>query len=98
MCFFLFEENLWLNLSDGKIFCGRQQAGGLKGNGHALMHYEKTKYPLAVKLGSLSAATADVYSYPEDDMVEDSKLVQHLSVIGRCFYFGPLYFDRIVHI
>ena len=38
-------------------------------NGHALEHYAETKYPLAAKLGTITPDGADVYSYPEDDMV-----------------------------
>lgn len=35
-------DNLWLNLTDGKILCGRRQLDGSGGNNHALEHYEKT--------------------------------------------------------
>ena len=43
--------NLWLNLTDGTICCGRKFFDGSGGNNHALDHYAKTGYPLAVKLG-----------------------------------------------
>ncbi|CAI8594907.1 unnamed protein product [Vicia faba] len=38
-------------------------------NNHAVEHYKKTGYPLAVKLGTITAdlETADVFSYPEDE-------------------------------
>ncbi|EGG16808.1 deubiquitinating enzyme [Cavenderia fasciculata] len=75
-------ENLWLNLSDGYIGCGRQYSDGTGGNGHALKHYDETKYPLSVKLGTISKDGADVYSYPEDDMVSDPHLAQHLEHFG----------------
>ena len=59
-----------------------QQPGappGLSGNGAALRHFQATgnKYPLAVKLGTITPHGADVYSYApdEDDMVLDPKLV-----------------------
>lgn len=40
-------------------------------------------YPLAVKLGTISGdGKADVYSYAEDDMVEDPLLKQHLAHFG----------------
>lgn len=55
---------------------------GSGGNNHAAEHYEKTKYPLAVKLGTITSKGADVYSYDEDDMVEDSNLAVHLSTFG----------------
>jgi ubiquitin carboxyl-terminal hydrolase 5/13 len=43
--------NLWLNLTDGAILCGRKYHDGTGGNGHASEHYKKNRYPLAVKLG-----------------------------------------------
>lgn len=48
------KENLWLNLTDGSILCGRRFWDGTGGNNHALEHYETTKYPLAVKLGTIT--------------------------------------------
>ena len=48
-------ENLWLNLTDGMILCGRKLWDGSGGNNHAIEHYEQTKYPLAVKLGTITA-------------------------------------------
>ena len=42
-----------------------------------------TGYPLAVKLGTISGDDkADVFSYAEDDMVEDPLLKQHLLHFG----------------
>ena len=48
-------ENLWLNLTDGMILCGRRNWDGSGGNDHAVEHYQETKYPLAVKLGTITA-------------------------------------------
>jgi ubiquitin carboxyl-terminal hydrolase 5/13 len=80
------EHGLWLNLSDGFIGCGRAQYGGAGGNGHALKHFQETGscYPLCVKLGTITPAGGDVYSYAsdEDDMVQDPYLSQHLSHFG----------------
>eukprot|EP01104_Vermistella_antarctica_P013148 TRINITY_DN3943_c0_g1_i3.p1 TRINITY_DN3943_c0_g1~~TRINITY_DN3943_c0_g1_i3.p1 ORF type:complete len:712 (-),score=177.96 TRINITY_DN3943_c0_g1_i3:44-2179(-) len=77
------KENLWLNLSDGMILCGRKNFDGSGGNHHAVMHFETTKYPLAVKLGTITAdGKADVYSYDEDDMVLDPLLRHHLAHFG----------------
>lgn len=76
------KTNLWLNLSDGKIMCGRRQLDGSGGNNHAIEHYQQTKNPLAVKLGTITGNNADVYSYDEDDMVEDSNLAVHLAHFG----------------
>lgn len=48
-------DNLWLNLTDGMILCGRKNWDGTGGNNHAIDHYNETKYPLAVKLGTITA-------------------------------------------
>ncbi|KAL0301128.1 UNVERIFIED_CONTAM: Ubiquitin carboxyl-terminal hydrolase 14 [Sesamum radiatum] len=48
-------DNLWLNLTDGSILCGRRNWDGSGGNDHAVNHYNMTKYPLAVKLGTITA-------------------------------------------
>jgi len=76
------KENLWLNLTDGSILCGRKFFDGTGGNNHALEHFEVTKHPLAVKLGTITPSGADVYSYDEDEMVEDPLLAQHLAHFG----------------
>jgi len=75
-------ENLWLNLSDGSLLCGRKNWDGSGGNGHALEHFNETKYPLCVKLGTITSEGADVFSYAEDDMVTDPHLAKHLSHWG----------------
>lgn len=63
-----------------------QNWDGTGGNGAALRHYEATgrKYPLAVKLGTITPQGADVYSYApeEDDMVLDPHLGRHLAHWG----------------
>ncbi|XP_058090686.1 ubiquitin carboxyl-terminal hydrolase 14 isoform X3 [Magnolia sinica] len=80
-------DNLWLNLTDGMIFCGRRNWDGSGGNNHAIEHYKETNYPLAVKLGTITADLegADVFSYPEDESVEDPLLAQHLAFFGIDF-------------
>ncbi|XP_026847509.1 ubiquitin carboxyl-terminal hydrolase 5 [Drosophila persimilis] len=76
-------SNLWLNLTDGSILCGRKFFDGSGGNDHAVEHYRVTNYPLAVKLGTITAdGKSDVFSYPEDDMVIDPHLEKHLSHFG----------------
>ena len=35
-------ENLWLNLTDGSIMCGRRFYDGTGGNNHAVEHYKNT--------------------------------------------------------
>ena len=83
------KENLWINLTDGAIMCGRLQVvqqGSetitLAGNGHAKIHYERTKYPIVVKLGTISNGDADVYDYQMDDACKDPKLAEHLAHFG----------------
>ncbi|CAL9150454.1 unnamed protein product [Musa hybrid cultivar] len=80
-------DNLWLNLTDGMILCGRRNWDGSGGNNHATEHYEETRYPLAVKLGTITADLegADVFSYPEDVTVEDPLLAEHLEFFGIDF-------------
>ncbi|KAL0909266.1 hypothetical protein M5K25_020116 [Dendrobium thyrsiflorum] len=80
-------DNLWLNLTDGVILCGRKNWDGSGGNNHAIEHYQEKNYPLAVKLGTLSAdlEKTDVFSYPEDDSVDDPLLAQHLAFFGIDF-------------
>uniref|UniRef100_A0A8D0AH12 Ubiquitin carboxyl-terminal hydrolase n=1 Tax=Sander lucioperca TaxID=283035 RepID=A0A8D0AH12_SANLU len=76
------QENIWMNLTDGKLLCGRRYFDGSGGNNHALLHFQETGYPIAVKLGTITPDGADVYSYDEDDMVLDSKLPEHLAHFG----------------
>ncbi len=40
--------NLWMNLTDGAINCGRRYHDGTGGNNHAVEHYQETKYPLVM--------------------------------------------------
>lgn len=81
------KDNLWLNLTDGMILCGRKNWDGSGGNNHAIDHYRETRYPLAVKLGTITAdlEAADVFSYPEDESVLDPHLAQHLAFFGIDF-------------
>lgn len=79
-------ENLWLNLSTGHIGSGRRNWDGSGGTGAAQKHYEDTghKYPLVVKLGTITPEGADVFSYAadENDMVLDPYLSKHLAHWG----------------
>lgn len=62
-------RNLWLCLHCGNVGCGREQVG-IEGHSHALAHYEDNRmHSLAVKLGSLSTTTNDVYCYSCDEDV-----------------------------
>lgn len=79
-------ENLWLNLSTGHIGSGRRNWDGTGGTGAAQKHFEETgkKYPLVVKLGTITPQGADVFSYADDenDMVIDPLLATHLAHWG----------------
>lgn len=49
------KENLWLCLTCGSLGCGRKQYGGVPGgNGHGLNHFEETRHPISVKLGTIT--------------------------------------------
>lgn len=43
-----------MNLTDGKVLCGRRYFDGSGGNNHALLHFQEMGYPLAVKLGTIT--------------------------------------------
>ncbi|KAG9007392.1 hypothetical protein FRB94_014419 [Tulasnella sp. JGI-2019a] len=77
------KENLWLCLTCGHLGCGRAQFGGVGGNGHGLAHYEESKHPVSVKLGTITAeGTADVYCYACNDSRIDPEMGAHLSSFG----------------
>ena len=76
-------ENLWLCLECGNLGCGRQQLGGLDGNGHGLAHSKQSGHGVAVKLGSITPeGTADIYCYKCDDERLDENLGAHLAHWG----------------
>lgn len=78
-------QNLWLCLSCGTIGCGREQFGSdVKGNSHALAHFESSAHPVAVKLGSLSANpdSCDCYCYACNDEVKVPSLDVKLKTFG----------------
>lgn len=77
-------DNLWLNLSDGSILCGRRNFDGSGGNNHAADNYQLNKPgPLAVKLGTVTPeGKGDVFCYEDDSMVIDANLVSHLEHWG----------------
>ncbi|KAL6305707.1 ubiquitin carboxyl-terminal hydrolase 14 [Sparassis latifolia] len=77
------KENLWLCLTCGSLGCGRQQYGGLGGNGHGLQHYEETQHPVSVKLGTITPeGGADIYCYVCNDAKLDPELAAHLAAFG----------------
>ncbi|WVQ63980.1 uncharacterized protein L199_002138 [Kwoniella botswanensis] len=76
-------SNLWLCLTCGLANCGRQQYGGIGGNGHALEHFKDTGHMLGVKMGTITPeGTADIYCYACDDAKVDPDLPRHLQAFG----------------
>ncbi|KAJ3310928.1 hypothetical protein HDV04_004534 [Boothiomyces sp. JEL0838] len=77
------KENLWLCLTCGNLGCGRQQYGGLGGNSHGIAHYEKTKHPIVVKMGTITPeGTADVFCYEHGTEILNPNLASHLQRFG----------------
>lgn len=79
------KENLWLCLTCGSVGCGREQYGSsLKGNSHALEHFNVTGHAVAVKLGSLSVDedSCDCYCYLCNDEVKVPELSSKLLTFG----------------
>ncbi|KIM37665.1 hypothetical protein M413DRAFT_448435 [Hebeloma cylindrosporum] len=77
------KDNLWLCLTCGSLGCGRQQFGGVSGNGHGLAHYESSGHAVSVKLGTITPeGGADIYCYVCNDAKEDPDLARHLSSFG----------------
>lgn len=57
------KENLWLCMTCGNLGCGRQQFGGVGGNGHGLKHFEMTGHGVCVKLGTITPeGTAGIFA------------------------------------
>lgn len=76
-------ENLWCCLTCGHVGCGRKNFDGSGGNNHAIEHYNETKHPVCVKLGTITPnGKADLYCYSCDEQVTDSDFVKHAAKIG----------------
>ncbi|KXN86253.1 Ubiquitin carboxyl-terminal hydrolase 14 [Leucoagaricus sp. SymC.cos] len=77
------KENLWLCLTCGSLGCGRQLHGGLGGNGHGLQHFNESRHPVSVKLGTITPeGSADIYCYVCDDAKQDPEIAAHLASFG----------------
>lgn len=79
------ESNLWVCLTCGAVCCGREQFGSdIKGNSHALAHFELSGHAVAAKLGSLSSdeGKCDCYCYKCNDEVKVPGLSSKLSSFG----------------
>jgi len=74
---------------------GRKNWDGTGGSGAALQHYRDTGglYPLCVKLGTITANSADVWSYADDEdcLVIDPLLPQVCTRICMCMCNLPLF-------
>ncbi|CAB4255896.1 similar to Saccharomyces cerevisiae YBR058C UBP14 Ubiquitin-specific protease that specifically disassembles unanchored ubiquitin chains [Maudiozyma barnettii] len=79
------DSNLWLCLHCGNLGCGREQIG-IEGHSHGLKHYEThNDHCLAIKLGSLSENSNDLYCYQCDDEVKFNDGNKILSLILQKF-------------
>lgn len=67
-------ENLWLNLTDGAVLCGKWFFDGSGGNGHALEHYRETNYPLAVKLDTITPDGAGLRHMISSELLHKSRI------------------------
>ncbi|KAG5438077.1 hypothetical protein PCANB_000424 [Pneumocystis canis] len=77
------KENLWLCLQCGNVGCGRRQFFGSNGNGHALLHFEKTLHPISIKFGTITPeGMADIYCYICNDEILDPNIELHLKHWG----------------
>jgi ubiquitin carboxyl-terminal hydrolase 5/13 len=75
--------NAWMCLTCGSLGCGRKQYGGAGGNGHGLEHFDNTKHPVSVKLGTITPeGSADVFCYLCGEERLDPHLGKHLSNFG----------------
>lgn len=72
-------ENCWMCMTCGWIGCSRPTSGG---NGHALTHFENTRHPCSVKLGTITPTGADIYCYLCDDLLSDNQLDHHMRFFG----------------
>ncbi|KAJ3215495.1 hypothetical protein HDU67_000353 [Dinochytrium kinnereticum] len=76
-------ENLWLCMVCGNLGCGRQQYGGVGGNGHGVAHFQATGHTASVKTGTITPeGTADAYCYLCDEERLDPDLGHHLANFG----------------
>ncbi len=76
------KEGLWLCLTCGNLGCARRNYDGSGGNGHGMTHYEATKHPLVVKVGTITPEGADVHCYACDEQRIDGELAAHLAHFG----------------
>lgn len=87
-------ENLWLNLTDGSILCGRRYFDGSGGNNHAVEHYRETGYPLAVKLGTITPDGAGIILPLLHLMCFNCYSLYMILIIHKCILFIKI---KILH-
>lgn len=83
-------ENLWLNLTDGAVLCGKWFFDGSGGNGHALEHYRETNYPLAVKLDNITPDGAGLLLESRIQKCRVDQLIRPITETHRAFGFRCL--------
>ena len=75
--------NLWLSMHDGHLGCGRRNWDGSGANNHAVDHGKATGHNVVCKMGTITPeGNASIYCYKCDDDVMDSKLAEHMKVLG----------------
>ena len=79
------KTNIWLCLICGNVGCGRKHYDGSGGNGHGKDHNEKTKHPLAIKLGTLGGTeNASAYCYLcNNDVRVENLMGQLVPIFGE---------------
>ncbi|KAF9666850.1 hypothetical protein SADUNF_Sadunf16G0271600 [Salix dunnii] len=70
--------NMWLNLADGIILCGRKNWDETGDNNHAIEHYKETSYPPTVKLGTITADLEAAGRVPSLALKETHKTPKNL--------------------
>ena len=69
-------SGLWLCLTCGALGCSRSNFDGSGGNGHGAKHYDDTKHPMVVKMGTITPeGEASIFCYKCDDDIVDKNLI-----------------------
>ena len=75
--------NLWLCIDCGNLGCGRKNYDGTGGNNHGISHYDKTKHPISIKVGTLCGdQNPSCYCYICDDEVNISNAREVVKKFG----------------
>uniref|UniRef100_A0A915ELF2 DNA helicase n=1 Tax=Ditylenchus dipsaci TaxID=166011 RepID=A0A915ELF2_9BILA len=85
------KQNLWLNLSDGFVGCGRQSHGSkYDGKGHAEAHARESGFSLVVRVATIENEVGECFEYDfssgkqysNDRYVKNPYLRKHLAHFG----------------